>query len=129
MNGNAEAMKAGVEAAPGTARIPLTPSLSATDMTYHAVVETTAIASCVQGDLVQIRGTVRSVTLLPKDAAPRFEVAIEDASGVVTLTWLGRRRIVGIEPGRDLTVTGRMTCEGAHRRIFNPRYTLWPVSR
>ena len=98
-------------------------------MTYHDVMETTSIASCAQGDLVQIRGIVRSITLLPKSEAPRFEVAIEDASGIVTLTWLGRRRIVGIEPGRDLTATGRMTRSGAHRRMFNPRYTLWPVNR
>lgn len=98
-------------------------------MTYHDAVETSSIASCEQGDLVQIRGTVRSMTLMPKGVAPRFEVAIEDESGIVTLTWLGRRRILGIEPGRDVTVTGRMTCAGKHRRIFNPRYTLWPVSR
>jgi RecG-like helicase len=98
-------------------------------MTYHDPMETTSIASCAQGDLVQIRGTVRSITLLPKGEAPRFEVAIEDDSGIMTLTWLGRRRIAGIEPGRDLTATGRMTCSGTRRRMFNPRYTLWPVNR
>jgi hypothetical protein len=42
----------------------------------------------------------------------------------VTLVWLGRRRIPGIEPGRTLTACGRFADVEGKRVIYNPRYEL-----
>ena len=38
--------------------------------------------------------------------------------------WLGRRRIEGIEPGRRLTVHGRIGRRGDAFVLYNPRYEL-----
>jgi hypothetical protein len=38
--------------------------------------------------------------------------------------WLGRREIKGIEPGRRLTVHGRIGRRGESCVLYNPRYEL-----
>ena len=53
-----------------------------------------------------------------------MEVELRDGSGAVTLVWLGRRQIPGIDPGRTLKVWGRISCHEGHRLIYNPRYEL-----
>jgi hypothetical protein len=64
------------------------------------------------------------VTLRPRGGVPALEAELYDGSGIITLVWLGRRRIAGIEPGRNLRVEGRIgRMEGA-RVMFNPRYEL-----
>lgn len=75
---------------------------------------------------VTLRGTLRSVTLMPRGGAPSLEAALEDGTGTVTLVWLGRRRIAGIEAGRDLSATGRIGVHDGRRIIYNPRYELRP---
>jgi hypothetical protein len=84
----------------------------------------TAVAGCVERDMVTVLGRVRSLTLRPRAGTPSLEVDLYDGTGTVTLVWLGRREIVGITPGRQLRATGRITSSGARRVIFNPRYEL-----
>jgi hypothetical protein len=43
---------------------------------------------------------------------------------VVTLVWLGRRQIAGIEPGRPITARGRMAVRDDRKVIYNPYYEL-----
>jgi hypothetical protein len=82
------------------------------------------VSRCRERSLVTVLGTVRSLTLQPRAGTPTLEVELYDGSGTVTLVWLGRREIAGIEPGRQLRATGRITSDGARRVIFNPRYEL-----
>ena len=42
----------------------------------------------------------------------------------ITIIWLGRNRIAGIEPGRVLAVEGMVTQQGGRRIMYNPRYEL-----
>lgn len=89
----------------------------------------TMIAACQQGEPVEIRGIVRTVTLHPRQESPRFEIDLDDGSGTLHVIWLGRRRILGVDPGRVLVIKGRVTCSDDRRTIFNPRYILQPVAR
>jgi DNA/RNA endonuclease YhcR with UshA esterase domain len=57
-----------------------------------------------------------------------MEAELWDGTGTVTLVWLGRRDIAGIEPGRKLVVHGRMTTLKGQRAIYNPRYELQPAA-
>lgn len=75
---------------------------------------------------VTLRGTLRSVTLMPRGEVPTLEAALDDGTGTVTLVWLGRRRIAGIEAGRALSATGRIGVHDGRRIIYNPRYELMP---
>lgn len=75
-------------------------------------------------DLVTLRGSLRTVTLRPRDGVPTLEAELENGSRPVVLVWLGRRRIPGIEPGRRLTVHGRLGERDGQTVLFNPRYEL-----
>lgn len=73
---------------------------------------------------VELQGTLSTVTLRPRGGVPALEAELYDGSGVVTLIWLGRRRIAGIEPGRRIHVQGRTSRQDKSRVMYNPRYEL-----
>lgn len=73
---------------------------------------------------VDVHGVLRSVALRPVDNVTALEAELYDGTGSVTLVWLGRRRIVGISPGRSLTATGRIGRRGHERVMYNPSYRL-----
>lgn len=73
---------------------------------------------------VDIQGSLRTVTLRPRGGVPALEAELYDGSGVLTVVWLGRRRIAGIEPGRQIHVQGRLGVRDSQRIMFNPRYEL-----
>jgi hypothetical protein len=73
-----------------------------------------------------ICGTLRSVTLRPRAGVPALEAELYDGSGCISVVWLGRRHIAGIEPGRRIRVYGMVTESEGNRAVFNPRYELVP---
>lgn len=83
------------------------------------------IADCADRERVELRGEIATVGVSPDPDKPALEVELVDDSGTVTLIWLGRRRIPGLESGRWIQVSGRISCRDDGRRvIFNPRYDL-----
>jgi hypothetical protein len=84
------------------------------------------IARCADREQVQLCGTLRTVTLRPRGGVPALEAELYDGSGSVTLVWLGRRRIAGIDPGRGLIAKGRIALRDDERIMYNPRYELRP---
>jgi hypothetical protein len=85
-----------------------------------------AVADLPNRRRAKVSGILRSVVLRPREGVPTVEVELFDGSGVIDLVWLGRRRIVGVEPGRRALVEG-LVCEVDGRRtMFNPRYELLP---
>jgi hypothetical protein len=58
---------------------------------------------------------------------PALVAELYDGTGSMSLVWLGRRQIAGIEPGRSLVGYGRVTRDGELPVIFNPRYELRPT--
>lgn len=75
-------------------------------------------------EMVTVHGTLRSVTIRPVDGVTALEAEVYDGSGSVTLVWLGRRRIEGIDSGRRVTASGRLGLRDGQPVIFNPRYEL-----
>jgi OB-fold nucleic acid binding domain. len=73
-----------------------------------------------------VDGTLRSVTLRPRAGVPALEAELYDGSGCISVVWLGRRHIAGIEPGRRIRVYGMVTESEGNRAVFNPRYELVP---
>lgn len=82
------------------------------------------LSGCVDRDIVTVHGELRSVTLRPNDGVTALEAELYDGSDSLTLIWLGRRRIEGIVPGRQLTVHGRLGRRRDERIVYNPRYDL-----
>jgi len=84
------------------------------------------IADVVDRNVVKVKGSLRTVTLRPRAGLPALEAELYDGTGPLVLIWLGRRRIEGIEPGRVLTASGRVSTQEGRRVMFNPRYELQP---
>lgn len=84
----------------------------------------TPIKTCEDRQVVHLTGTVSTVTITPRAGHPALEVELRDGSGAVTLVWLGRREILGIDPGRSVKISGRISCHEGRRLIYNPRYEL-----
>jgi RecG-like helicase len=91
-----------------------------------AHVNATPIAELSDRDLAQVAGTLRAVTVRPRGNSPAVQADMWDGSGSITLVWLGRRHIPGIEPGRHLVVTGRIANLRGACTMFNPSYELRP---
>ena len=92
----------------------------------HATPEAMAIADAPEREQVIVSGVLRTVTLRPRGGVPALEAELDDGSGVITVVWLGRRRISGVDPGRSVTVAGCIGRQGGVPIMFNPRYELRP---
>jgi hypothetical protein len=77
-----------------------------------------------RGELVTISGRLRTVVYTPRTNLPTLEAELYDGSDVVTLVFLGRRHIAGIEPGRTVTARGRIAVRDDRKVIYNPYYEL-----
>ena len=89
----------------------------------------TRISDCSDRQVVKVTGTLRTVTLRPRAGVPALEAELFDGSAALDVVWLGRRSIVGIEPGRKLIASGRISMSRGRRVLFNPKYELRPVGR
>ena len=93
----------------------------------RALVGATAVVECCKGEPVTVAGTLRAVTLRPRAGVPTLEAELYDGTGTVTLVWLGRRTIGGIECGRRLVARGRLTGLDGKPTIYNAAYELQPA--
>lgn len=69
-------------------------------------------------------GRLRSVEVSPKSAQASLEAELFDGTDSVTLVWIGRRRIPGVEAGRTVRVQGRLAERDGAKVLYNPRYEL-----
>jgi RecG-like helicase len=87
----------------------------------------TCVAELPDRHRATVNGVLRSVTLRPRQGVAALEAELYDGTGTVTLVWLGRRRIRGIDPGRTLVAKGRLTRREGRPTLFNPEYELRAV--
>jgi RecG-like helicase len=86
----------------------------------------TPISRCAKRHWATIQGTVTMLTLNPKGERRWLEAEMTDGSGQLTLIWIGRRTIPGIQPGSKLRVQGLVADDHGRRVIYNPSYALLP---
>lgn len=77
-----------------------------------------------RGDVVSVSGRLRMVVYTPRTNLPTLEAELDDGTDVITLVFLGRRQIAGIEPGRAMTARGRVAMRDGRKVIYNPHYEL-----
>src|SRR3954464_15939999 len=87
----------------------------------------TPVAQCAEREPVCVAGQIRAVTLRPVGGVPALEAELFDGEDTVSLVFLGRRSIPGIEPGRTVVAHGRLRREDSRALIYNPRYELRPA--
>jgi amino acid transporter len=73
-----------------------------------------------------VQGRVRSVYVGPVSGAPALECELYDETGGLTLVFLGRRQIPGIEPGAKMRVEGMVGEVEGYLAMTNPTYLLLP---
>lgn len=73
---------------------------------------------------VRLHGYLLSVDVRDESGTIALEARLDTPDTEYLLVWLGRRRIVGIEPGRGLTVYGRVAQKPTGPVILNPQYEL-----
>jgi hypothetical protein len=73
---------------------------------------------------VRLAGEVRSVRIVPRAGAPALEATIQDGRSSLTAVFLGRRKILGLSPGRRILLEGVVTRDRGNRVMYNPTYTL-----
>jgi hypothetical protein len=84
----------------------------------------TPASGCRRGQVVSVTGRLRTVVYTPRTNLPTLEAELYDGSDLITLVWLGRRHIAGIEPGRAVTARGRIAVRDDRKVIYNPYYEL-----
>jgi hypothetical protein len=72
----------------------------------------------------QVQGRVTSIKAAPRGSAPVLEVEIWDETGGVSLQFLGRREIAGLEVGSQLRAEGMVGEDEGSMVILNPSYEL-----
>src|SRR5262249_7379928 len=83
--------------------LPSNEKIQAAEWRAHvATVTATPIAETSDREVAVVSGTLRAVTARPRGSSPALHADLWDGSGSVTLVWLGRREIPGIEPGRKM---------------------------
>jgi hypothetical protein len=87
----------------------------------------TPIADCCGGVLTTVCGVLKTVSLRPRAGVPAVQADLFDGTGHLTIIFLGRRSIAGIEPGRRLLATGRVNGGDEAPVMYNPRYRLLPL--
>jgi len=72
----------------------------------------------------KVAGRVRSVKVQPWAGAPSLECVLADSSGRLTVTFMGRRQVPGIEPGSRLVAEGVVINRRGQPTILNPIYRI-----
>jgi hypothetical protein len=83
-----------------------------------------AIGSIRWRDRVRIAGVVRSTRIQPKGGVPTLECVVADDTGSISIVFLGRRHVPGIEVGSRLVAHGMAGSHFGRLAILNPEYEL-----
>jgi hypothetical protein len=71
-----------------------------------------------------VQGQVTAIRSAPRGSAPILQVEVWDQTGGVTLHFIGRREISGLEVGSQLRAEGMVGEEEGSLTILNPSYEL-----
>jgi hypothetical protein len=90
----------------------------------HYAENMTPISSITWRKRAHVQGKVNSIKAAPSDSSPLVEVEIWDESGGVTLQFLGRREISGLEVGSQMRAEGMVGENNGQLVILNPSYEI-----
>ena len=71
-----------------------------------------------------VRGQVTAIRTAPSGGAPRVDVEVWDTTGGITLQFLGRREIAGLDVGSTICAEGMVGETEGSLTILNPSYEI-----
>jgi amino acid transporter len=87
---------------------------------------TTPIAAVRWRQRVDVEGRVRTLRVQPLGGSTTLEIVLEDDSGAMSVVFLGRPKIGGVEVGTRMRVHGMAGHHRGRLAILNPVYQLRP---
>jgi amino acid transporter len=90
----------------------------------HYAKDVMPIGSITWRKRAHVQGVVNSIKSAPAGASPLVEVEVWDKTGGVTLQFLGRREISGLEVGAQLKAEGMVGENNGQLIILNPSYEI-----
>ncbi|MEY4735130.1 MAG: hypothetical protein RL428_465 [Actinomycetota bacterium] len=107
---------------------PAAPVATRADMPFtpvsHYAEHITPIGKIEWRKRAHVQGRVTSISTAPRGSAPTLQVEVWDETGGVTLNFLGRREIAGLEVGMEVRAEGMVGEEEGSLVILNPSYEL-----
>jgi hypothetical protein len=121
--------------APATQSVPVTDlapkikpasavSFMSSEPVSHYEESVTPIGKISWRNRAHVKGRVTSIKTAPSSSAPVVEVEVWDETGGVTLQFLGRREIVGLDVGSHLLAEGMVGETNGSLTILNPSYEI-----
>jgi amino acid transporter len=98
--------------------------LQSSEVVSHYQESMMPIGSITWRKRAHVTGKVTAIRPAAMDSAPTLEVEIWDESGGVTLQFLGRREIAGLEVGSTLIAEGMVGEDDGALTILNPSYEI-----
>jgi len=90
----------------------------------HGSKDSVKIGSITWRKRALVVGHVTAIRVAPQNSAPVLEVEIWDETGGVTLQFLGRRELMGLNVGATLQAEGMVGDEDGALKILNPAYQI-----
>ena len=98
--------------------------LQSSEVVSHYQESMMPIGNIIWRKRAHVSGKVTAIRPAAMDSAPTLEVEIWDESGGVTLQFLGRREIAGLEVGSTLIAEGMVGEHDGSLTILNPSYEI-----
>ncbi|MEN9293117.1 MAG: hypothetical protein RL288_913 [Actinomycetota bacterium] len=98
--------------------------LQSTETISHYEEKVTPIGKISWRKRAHVTGRVTAIRPAAMDSAPTLEVEIWDETGGVTLQFLGRREIAGLEVGSVMIAEGMVGEQSGALTILNPSYEI-----
>jgi hypothetical protein len=103
---------------------PVAEVIKEVEPTSHYAENMTPIGQIQWRKRAHVQGKVTSIKSAPRGSAPYLQVEVWDQSGGVTLQFLGRREIAGLDVGSEIRAEGMVGEEEGSLTILNPSYEL-----
>lgn len=85
------------------------------------------IADAAPRHRVVATGTVREVRIVDVGPAASCRVVVDDGTREMSLVFVGRPEVAGVEKGTRLTFEGTARMDDGRLVVWNPRYRLEPL--
>jgi amino acid transporter len=105
-------------------KLPTTAVSNSNEPVSHYAENITPIGNITWRKRAHVQGRVSSIKSAPSGSSPLVEVEVWDESGGVTLQFLGRREISGLDVGSQLKAEGMVGEDNGQLIILNPSYEI-----
>jgi len=105
-------------------KLPTTAVSNSNEPVSHYAENITPIGNITWRKRAHVQGRVSSIKAAPSGSSPLVEVEVWDESGGVTLQFLGRREISGLDVGSQLKAEGMVGEDNGQLIILNPSYEI-----